>query len=66
MVFELYKTATSFSTKASRSSREFSLKLPSAYSEMDESTLLTLVCRFHVFQDDLAVTGRDSGELQLK
>jgi len=46
MVFQLYKTATSVSTKASRSSREFSLKLPLAYSEMDESTLLT-----HVFAD---------------
>ena len=47
MVFQLYKTATSVSTKALRSaSREFSLKLSLAYSEMDESTLaLVLVCR---------------------
>ena len=49
--------------KASRSSREFFLKLPLAYLEMDESTLLTRVCRFHTFQDDHAVTGE---ELQLK
>ena len=32
------------------SSSEFSLKLSLAYSEMDESTLLTRVCRFHAFQ----------------
>ena len=44
MVFQLYKTATSSSTEASHSSREFSLKLLLAYSEMDESTLLTHVC----------------------
>jgi len=44
MVFQLYKTATSVSTKASRSSGEFSLKLSLAYLEMDESTLLTHVC----------------------
>ena len=44
MVFQLYKTATSVSMKASHSSREFSLKLSLAYSEMDESTLLTHVC----------------------
>ena len=61
-----FQTATSFSTKASHSSCEFSLKLSSACSEMDESTLLTRVCRFHAFQDDHVVTGRDSGELQLK
>jgi len=30
--------------KASRSLRKFSLKLSLAYSEMDESTLLTHVC----------------------
>ena len=46
---QLYKTATSVSTKASRSSRGFSLKLSLAYLEMDESTLLT--------QGDHAVTG---------
>ena len=62
MVFQLYKTAMSVSTKVSRSSHEFSLKL---YSEMDESTLLTHVCAdFHAFQDDHAVTGGE--ELQLK
>jgi len=44
MVFQLYKTATSVSTKTFRSSGEFSLKLSLAYSEMDENTLLTHVC----------------------
>ena len=44
MVFQLYKTATSVSTKDLRSSREFSLKLSLAYSEMDDNTLLTHVC----------------------
>jgi len=44
MVFQFYKTATSISTKALRSSREFSLKLSLAYSEMEGSTLLTHVC----------------------
>ena len=44
MVFQLYKTAMSVSTRASHSSREFSLKLPLAYSEMDENTLLTHLC----------------------
>ena len=44
MVFQFYKTATSVSTKTSRSSGEFSLKLSLAYSEMDKSTLLTHVC----------------------
>jgi len=44
MVFQLYKTATSVSTKTLRSSREFFLKLSLAYSEMDKSTLLTHVC----------------------
>jgi len=44
MVFQLYKTATSISTKISHSSGELSLKLSLAYSEMDESTLLTHVC----------------------
>ena len=38
--FQLYKTATSVSTKASHSSREFSLKLSLTYWEMDERTLL--------------------------
>jgi len=38
------KTATSVSTKTSHSSGEFSLKLSLAYSQMDESTLLTHVC----------------------
>jgi len=55
MIFQLYKTATSISTKILRSSREFSLKLLLAYSEMDESILLTHVCRF---QDDHGVTER--------
>ena len=71
MVFQLYKTATSVSTKDSCSSREFLLKLSLAYSEMDESTLNmigvftdTYVCRFHAFQDNHAVTGGE--ELQLK
>jgi len=44
MVFQLYKMATSISMKISRSSREFSLKLSLAHSEMDESALLTHVC----------------------
>jgi len=44
MVYQLYKTATSVSTKASHSSREFFLKLSLAYLEMDKSTLLTHVC----------------------
>ena len=44
MVFQLYKTATSVSTKISSSSCEFSLKLSLAYSEMDKSTLLRHVC----------------------
>ena len=44
MAFQLYKTATSVSTKTSHSSGEFFLKLPLAYSEMDDSTLLTHVC----------------------
>ena len=44
VVFQLYKTAVSVSTKVSRSSREFSLKLSLVYLEMDESTLLTQVC----------------------
>ena len=43
MVFQLCKTAMSVSTKGSRFSHEFSLKLSSAYSKMDESTLLTCV-----------------------
>jgi len=63
MVFQLYKMATSISTKALHSSHELSLKLSLAYLEMDESTLLTCVYRFHAFQDDHAVTGE---ELQLK
>ena len=37
--FQLYKTATSISMKASCFSREFSLKLSLAYSEMDENSL---------------------------
>jgi len=44
MVFQLYKTATSISMKASCSSHEFSLKLSLAYSEMDESRLQTHAC----------------------
>ena len=44
MVIQLYKTATSVSTKALHSSRESSLKLSLTYLEMDESTLLTHVC----------------------
>ena len=44
MVYQLYKTATSVSTKASHFSREFFLKLSLAYLEMDKSTLLTHVC----------------------
>jgi len=44
MVFQLYKTATSISTKVLHSSREFFSKLSLAYLEMDESTLLTHVC----------------------
>ena len=63
MVFRLYKTTMRISTKALHSSSEFSLKPSLAYSEMDESTLLTRLCRFHAFQDDHAVTGE---ELQLK
>ena len=39
----VYKTATSISMKASRFSSELSLKLSLAYSEMNESTLLTWV-----------------------
>jgi len=62
--FPTQQTATSVSTKTSRSSGEFSLKLSLAYLEMDESTLLTRVCRFHAFQDDHAVTGGE--ELQWK
>ena len=60
MVFQLYKTATSVSMKASRSSREFSLKLSLArdrslaHWEMDENTVLhywnMCTCRFHAFQ----------------
>ena len=50
--------------KTTRSLREFSLKMSLAYSKMDESTLLTRVCRFHTFQDDHAVTGGE--ELQWK
>ena len=42
MVFQLCKTATSIATKASRSSRKFSVKLSLASTE--ESTLLTHVC----------------------
>ena len=56
MVFQLYKMATSVSTEISLSSREFSLKLSLAHSDMDGSALLTRVCRFHAFQDDHAVT----------
>ena len=54
MVFQLYKTATSVSMKALRSSRVSSLKLSLVPSEMDEKTLLTHVCecRFHTFQDN--------------
>ena len=37
MVFQLYKTAMSVSTKASRSSCEFSLKLSLAYLEMGQN-----------------------------
>ena len=44
MLFQPYKTAMSILTKASCSSHGFSLKLSLAYSEMDESTLLTHVC----------------------
>jgi len=44
MIFQLYKTATSVSMKASCSSCEFSLKLSLAYSEMDESTCITETC----------------------
>ena len=44
MAFQLYKIVTSVSMKASCSSCEFSLKLSLAYSEMDESTILTHVC----------------------
>ena len=62
MVFQLYKTATSVSTKALRSSREFSLKLSLAY--LREYITDTCVHRFHAFQDDHVVTG--GGELQLK
>ena len=62
MVFQLYKAATSISMKASCSSREFSLKLSLAYSEMDESTLLTRVCvNFTFFRMTM-----QSQELQLK
>ena len=47
--------------KASRSSHEFSLKLSLAYSEMDESTLLTHVCADFMLSrmtiDDDTVTG---------
>ena len=42
--FPTLPTATSVSTKASRSLREFSLKLSLPYSEMDESILLTHLC----------------------
>jgi len=44
MVFQLYKMATSVSTKTLRSSGKFSSKLSFAYLEMYESTLLTHVC----------------------
>ena len=62
--FQLYKTAMRVSKKVLCSSRDFSLKLSSAYSEMDESTLLMHVCAYFSFQDDHAVTGGE--ELQLK
>ena len=55
----------SVSMKASRSSREFSLKLSLAYTKMEESTYITdtYVCRFHAFQDDHAVTGEGSATI---
>ena len=49
MVYQLCKTATSVSTKILHYSREFSLKLSSAYSEMDKSTLLTHVWAYFSF-----------------
>ena len=50
--FQLYKTATSVSTKASCSSREFSLKLViSILGNGREYITDTCVCRFHAFQD---------------
>jgi len=52
--------------KASHYSHEFFLQLSLAYLEMDESTLLTRVCKFHTFQDDHAVTAAGGEELQLK
>ena len=48
MIFQLCKTATSVSTIVLHFSREFSLKLSSTYLKMDESTLLTRVCRFQL------------------
>ena len=44
VVFQLYKTAMSISTKTLCSSDEFSLKMSLAHLKMDESTLLTHVC----------------------
>ena len=64
MVFQLYKTATSVSTKASCSSHKFSLKLSLAYLEMDKSTLLTHVCGdFTLSRMTMQLGGE---ELQLK
>jgi len=63
MVFQLYKTATSVSTKVSHSSREFSLKLSLVYLEMDESTLLTHMCADSRMTMQLLKGGE---ELQLK
>ena len=57
--FPTLQTVTSVSTKVSHSSCELSLKLSLAYSEIDESSLLTRVCRFHAFQDEHAITGGD-------
>jgi len=63
MVFQLYKTAVSVSAKVSCSSCKFSLKLSLAYSEMDESTLLTHMCADSRMTIQLLKGGE---ELQLK
>ena len=67
------KTATSVSTKTSRSSGEFSLKLSLAYLEMDESTLLTHVCAdFTLFrmimqsQEEKSYSGSESKVKQIR
>ena len=66
MVFQLYKTATSISTKASRSSCEFSIKtVISILGNGQEQLHYKHMCeQISHFQDDHAVTGGE--DLQLK